>query len=253
MPWSSVAGKLLISLLVIGAVTALGSVGTVASFNATTKNSSSITTGDIYLGNTVNAGTECLSFGANPTITAANTNTCTGVFGLTSVAAEPGQPNASGNSATVKITNKGSLNATANSLTPVKGFYLYSPAACANTATGGEPFNGAGDLCNLVQIYVQQYSDASFTTNYKCVYGAAAGASCTGFDNVHTLKNFGTTETSANPLLLTDASGSAANPLNSLSSAYFKVFLYFPVPGAAADTYQGVTATLNFTWAITPQ
>ena len=73
-----------------------------------------------------------------------------------------------------------------------------------------------------------------------------------GFDNAHTLKNFGTTETSANPLLLTDASNSAANPLNSLSSAYFKVFLYFPVPGAGADTYQGVTATLNFTWTITP-
>jgi predicted ribosomally synthesized peptide with SipW-like signal peptide len=253
MPWSSAAGKLLISLLVIGAVTALGSAGTLASFNAQTTNGSSITTGDIYLGNTVNSGTECLSFGANPTITAANTNTCTGVFGLTSVAAEPGQPNASGNSASVKVTNKGSLNATANSLTPVKGFYLYSPAACANSATGGQPFNGGGDLCSLVQVYIQQYSDASFSSKYKCVYGAAAGASCTGFDNSHTLTNFGTTETSANPLLLTDASGSAANPLNSLSSAYYKIFLFFPVPISAADSYQGVTATLNFTWAITAQ
>ena len=252
MPWSSTAGKLLISLLVIGSVAALGSVGTVASFNARTSNGSSIATGDIYLGNTVNSGTECLSFGASPTITAANTNTCTGVFGLTNVAAEPGQPNASGNAATVQVTNKGSLNTTANSLTPVKGFYLYAPAACANTNTAGEPFNGAGDLCGLVQVYIQEYSDAAFTTPFKCVYGAAAGASCTGFDNAHTLKNFGTTETSANPLLLTDASNSAANPLNSLSSAYFKVFLYFPVPGAGADTYQGVTATLNFTWTITP-
>jgi predicted ribosomally synthesized peptide with SipW-like signal peptide len=253
MPWSSGAGKLLISLLVIGAVTAIGGAGTVASFNASTTNTSSVTTGDIYLGNTVNSGTECLSFGANPTITATNTNTCTGVFGLTSAAAEPGQPNAGGNSASIKVINKGSLNTTANSLTPVKGFYLYSPSACANTATAGEPYNGSGDLCGLVQVYIQQYSDATFTTKYKCNYGATSGASCTGFDSAHTLKNFGTTETSANPLPLTDASGAAANPLNSLSAAYFKIFLYFPVPSSAADTYQGVTATLNFTWAITPQ
>jgi hypothetical protein len=249
--WSGTWGRVLMTLMVVGAVAAVGGAGTVATFNATTTNASSITTGTIVLGNTVNAGTECLSYGLNPKITAANTNNCTNAFGLSSVSAEPGQPNASGNSATIKVVNKGNLNTTANAAGP-KGFYLYAPSACANSATAAQPFNGAGDLCGLAQVYIQQYSDSAFTTVYKCVYGAAAGATCTGFDISHTLTSFGTAATSASPIFVTDSGGNSASPLISGSAAYFKVFVFFPNPSSSADSYQGVTATLNFTWAITP-
>jgi predicted ribosomally synthesized peptide with SipW-like signal peptide len=249
--WSGTWGRILLTLMVVGTVAAVGGAGTLASFNATTTNSSSITTGTIVLGDTVNSGTECLSYGLSPNITAANTSTCSNVFGLSSVSAEPGQPSASGNSATVKVVNKGSLNTTANAAGP-KGFYLYAPSSCANTATAGEPFNGAGDLCSLAQIYVQQYSDAAFTTAYKCVYGAAVGATCSGFDSSHTLHALGLAATSASPIFLTDSGGNSASPLISGSAAYFKVFVFFPSPSSSADSYQGVTATLDFTWAITP-
>jgi predicted ribosomally synthesized peptide with SipW-like signal peptide len=249
--WSGTWGRVLMTLMVVGAVAAVGGAGTVASFNATTTNASSITTGTIVLGNTVNSGTECLSYGLNPTVTAANTNNCTNAFGLSSVSAEPGQPSASGNSATVKVINKGNLNTTANAAGP-KGFYLYAPSACANSATAGQPFNGAGNLCGLAQVYIQQYSNSSFTTVYKCVYGAAVGATCSGFDNSHTLTAFATAATSASPIFVTDSGGNSASPLIAGSAAYFKVFVFFPNPSSSADSYQGVTATLDFTWAITP-
>jgi predicted ribosomally synthesized peptide with SipW-like signal peptide len=249
--WSGTWGRILLTLMVVGTVAAVGGAGTLASFNSTTTNASTITTGTIVLGNTINSGTECLSYGVNPNITAANTNTCTNVFGLSSVSAEPGQPNASGNSASVKVVNKGNLNTIGNAAGP-KGFYLYTPSACANSATAGQPFNGAGDLCSLAQVYVQQYSDSAFTIAYKCVYGASAGATCSGFDAAHTLHTLGVAATSASPIFLTDSGGNSASPLISGSAAYFKVFVFFPNPSSSANSYQGVTATLDFTWAITP-
>jgi len=113
------------------------------------------------LSNQVNAGAVCLSTGGGNTDSNAN-GSCSTAFNL--AVKKPGD------SGTTDITlkNVGSLAASA-----LKGF----SGSCTDADAAGENYHGTGSPCGLVQIYIQQYSDA-FTTPSACLYGGASGSTC---------------------------------------------------------------------------
>jgi hypothetical protein len=224
--------RALITLTLAGALVAIAGPSTLASFNATTSTSTAVNTGVLVLDNTQQSGAECVSAGSGPspvTIPAANTATGCTQFAVSGATAMPGQ--AIGPFSTT-VKNVGNLDATS--------LKLYANSTCTDSATGGMPYNGGGNLCSQMQMYIQRYSDSGFTTPSSCVYGAASGASCTGFDSSHTMANFASSNTSATPIAL--------GSLTSGSSAYFKLFLSFP--SSSNDTFQGRTADIVLVWFL---
>jgi len=124
--------KLLIGLMLFGAVAYFGGGGTFASFNAETTNSgSAVSSGTLTLANQVNSGTTCLS--AN-SLTANNVNpACASVLTLTNVA-----PGVYGGVATVNVQNSGSIDASK--------FYLW---AAPVEATIGTALTTGGAITSL--------------------------------------------------------------------------------------------------------
>jgi hypothetical protein len=97
--------KLLIGLMVFGAVAYFGGGGTLASFNAETTNAgSSLGSGTLTLADQVGSGTACLSTNS---LTANNANpACSSLLALTNLA-----PGVFGGVATVNVQNTGSIDA----------------------------------------------------------------------------------------------------------------------------------------------
>jgi hypothetical protein len=219
--------RLLVGVLVVGALTALIGAGTFATFDATTSNSSTFQSGTIILSNTVTpvTGTACLSTAANSAISAGNTASCDALFAST--LQKPGQT-ATGH---LTLVNVGSLNASTLS--------LYAASACSNShAPDANGDYGVGDLCSQLQLTVQEKTDNTFTTNAACVYGTAAGAACT-FDAAHTPAAFSGSYTSLAPLTL-------AGTLNTATPRYFVISVFFP--SASNNTFQGDQDNLVLDW-----
>ncbi|HVD00306.1 MAG TPA: SipW-dependent-type signal peptide-containing protein [Candidatus Dormibacteraeota bacterium] len=243
--------QVLISLMVVGVVIGMVGSGTFASFNAVTKNTVAITSGDLVLSDKVNAGSECFSAGgvapSNPqTVTAANSGGCTGVWGITTQT--PGTA-----IAPLQMTIRNAGNLTASALD------IYAQAACADS-NNGAGYHGGGSLCGQVQLEIEQYTDSTFGTPSHCWYGSTSGSlclaeanktpggcnvsTCTTYpfsDATHTLSNFGSTITSAAPINTGALAASGGK-------AYFLVFAN--LPGTSGDTFQGRRADLTFTWHI---
>jgi spore coat-associated protein N len=207
-----------------GAATAVGA-GTFASFSASTTNGgSTFATGTLVLSNQKNAATACLSTGGGSTDT--NAGTCDALF--TTALAKPGDSGF----VDVTLKNEGSINGA--TLT------AYKNAACTNANSGS--FNGTGDLCANLQVYVQEYTSAAnrtanTTTGGTCVYGGGTASAC-AFDATKTLGAF---PASGTPLTL-------AGGLTAGASRYLRVYLQFP--STADNTFQGRQASFGFTWAM---
>jgi hypothetical protein len=91
-----------------------------------------------------------------------------------------------------------------------------------------------------VQLYIQQYSDASWTTPSTCVYGGGTASTCDFSDTAKTLSTFQSAyNTSTNGLVIGSGLGTG-------TSAYFKVAV--KLPSSADNTFQGRQATVDFTW-----
>ena len=138
--------KLLIGVMLFGAVAYLGSGGTFASFNAETTNAgTSLSSGTLTLANQVNTGTACLSMNS---LTANNANpACGSILSLTNVA-----PGVYGGVATVTVQNTGSIDAsklyfwaapvstTLNApLTQGSGVTSLTVSPLGGTVTAGDP------------------------------------------------------------------------------------------------------------------
>lgn len=215
--------KLMLSLLVVGIAAGVG-VGTFATFNAQTANPNNVfAAGTLVLSDTKLGGSACLSTGgANTDI---NAGTCDQLLNLT--VAKPGDTG----SAKLTLRNEGSLNATA--------LKLFSNA-CVNADAAAEGFHGTGLPCGKIQLTVQQYSDAAFTTPAACLYGASSGASCTFADATKTLNAFSTSFGSA-------ATGlSAGGAISSGASRYFEISV--KLPSDAGNEFQGRQGTIGFNW-----
>ena len=223
--------KVLLSIGVVAAIGALAGAGTFATFTAQTTNpSNTFADGTLVLSNTVNSGTACLSTGGGTTDTNSN-GSCDTVFSLS--------VKAPGDSGTADITleNKGSLAASV-----LKAF----SAACTPADSGGETYHGTGNPCGVIQLYIQQYSDA-FTTPSACLYGGAAGAACNFSDTAKTLTDFVSTyPDAANGL---SAGSLAASNGGNTDTTWVRVGV--KLLATANNTYQGRSASLALNWHIT--
>lgn len=218
--------KVLVTALIVAAAAITLSVGSFATFNAQTTNpNNSIAFGTLILSNTKQGGAACLSTGGGNTDSNAN-GSCDTLLSLSARA--PGD-SGSGN---LTIQNVGSLNASA--------LKLFS-TACSNSDAAGESYHGTGLPCGKVQVTVQQWSDAGFTTPSACLYGGAVGATCDFSDTTKTLAAF----VSAYP---NAAAGLGIGALNAGASRYFTISVMLPMD--ADNSYQGRQATIDFNWFI---
>ena len=219
--------RLLVGVLIIGALSALIGAGTFATFDATTTNSATFTSGTIVLSNTVNAGAACLSSGGAPIQGGAgtnNTNGCDPLFGASN--------NKPGDTATANVTLAHTGNINASKL------QLYAAGACVSSAAPDINGNrGTGALCPQLQLTVKEtLGDFATLTGAGCIYG---GAGC-AFDAAHTPGDFGANHQLAGAYNL--------GAMNAATTRYFVVSVSFPL--SSDNAYQGSKAGLVFTWNL---
>lgn len=224
--------KVLITLLVIGALATVG-VGTYATFNAQTTNANnSFATGTIVLKNGVGAST-CYSAGVAPGTagapaaiggnlgTNANSTSC-GTIATASLG-EPGTQA----TANFTLTNVGSLAGNG-------GLYVSVPTApatgaCATAAEASATYTGTGNLCTVLTVSMQD------TTSGNCILPAAAapcGATSVALSSLTT------------PVKL-------YNSLAAGAADTVAVTITFPNGAAGADNaYMGRNATFNLDWIL---
>ena len=225
----SLPRKMLLSVGVVAGLGALAGAGTFATFTAQTTNpSNTFANGTLVLSNKVNSGAVCLSTGGGTTDSNSN-GSCSTAFNLA--------VKAPGDSGTTDITleNMGSLAASA-----LKVF----SASCTDANAAGENYHGTGSPCGIVQIYIQQYSDA-FTTPSACLYGGATGATCDFSDTAKTLSSFVADHSNL-------AGGLSAGSLAASGGADTTwVRIGVKLPSTADNTYQGRSASMALNWHIT--
>ena len=225
----SLPRKVLLTMAVVAGIGALAGAGTFATFTAQTTNpSNTFANGTLVLSNKVGSGTACLSTGGGNT----NSNSNAGCDTAFSLAVK-----APGDSSTADLTleNVGSLAASA-----LKVF----SASCTDADVGAESYHGTGLPCGIVQIYIQQYSDA-FTTPSACLYGGASGASCDFSDTSKTLFTFVT----AHPNLAGGLSAGSLAANGGADTTWITVGV--KLPSTADNSYQGRSAALALNWHIT--
>lgn len=216
--------KIIVGIVSILFATSAG-VYTLASFSAQTRNpNNSFGTGTLVLSNTKQGNATCYSTGGGNTNSNVN-NGCSPLIAMT--LAKPGD------SATSRLTlkNEGSLAASA--------LQMYA-GACASSDTAGETYHGTGDMCSKVQVYVQAYSDSSFTTKSSCLFGGGTATVCDFSDVSKTVGLLSSTYSSGSPLGL--------GALASGSSDYFEIGFAFA--SNADNTYQGRSAAFDLTWQL---
>ena len=309
------AKQVLVALMVVSVGAAFANNGTFATFNATTTNAATITSGTLLLGDKVATGTECFSAGQGSptqTIGSGNSANCTSVWNAT---VSPGATNTTGTSYEVAVRNVGNINATT--------FQLYASAGNTcdsapgfNDATSGVTFKGAnqavsttqsgatsigatsttvasatglaigdviqvdtganyeqltisnivgnvlttnattknhangvavngGGLCRETQLVVAK-TNSSFNALTTCEYGNTSSGTSpfTGcaYDSTHNLRDFNdnypTGGSNPGPISL--------GAFNSGTTQYFVIDVLFP--SGADNSYQGLGASVNFTW-----
>lgn len=225
----SLPQKVLLSMGVVAGIGVLAGAGTFATFTAQTTNpTNTFANGTLVLSNTVGGGSACLSTGGGTTDTNSN-GACDTAFSLS--------VKAPGDSGTADLTleNMGSLAASA-----LKVF----SGSCTDADATGESYHGTGSPCGIVQIYIQQYSDA-FTTPSACLYGGASGATCDFSDTSKTLTAFVT----AHPNLAGGLSAGSLAANGGADTTWIRIGV--KLPSTADNTYQGRSASLALNWQIT--
>lgn len=151
--------KLLLTLMVLGAVGSSLTAGTYATFTATTGNATStFSTGTIVL-SLDNGTTTCRSTGSG-TSTDTNDHTCSPLLDFWQ------QKNNQEQTVDVALTSDGSLD----------GALTVTSEACELS------------LCGSVQLLIQRFDDPSRTGTVTCVYPTTG---CEVFDPAVTLQSFG--------------------------------------------------------------
>lgn len=206
----------------------IGTAGTWASFNATTDNPATLSTGSLVLANTVTGGSEGTCYSDDDSGIAVNASECEAVFDVP--AQQPGNAPVED---TVTLENVGTMNAAALS--------VYAPDACSSPLAGS--YNGSVSLCTKLQLVIQEYSDAGFNDEVSCIYGAGDGTTCQ-FDASLTVDQFVSDHGDfASGVAIGDLQAGAANRR------------YFRVAAQLADdtdnnSVQGREAVFSLTWRI---
>lgn len=221
--------KLMVSIMVIASIGTLAS-GTLATFTAQTGSQNNvIQTGTLALSEGV-GGNTCLSYGtlgAGNTLQNNNNNTGCVPFTFTNYATPTAMAYANFTLQNVGSTDGLSLRASASS--------------CTSAADAAQTYSGGGNLCNQLLIYIQEYTDATFTTaTAACAYPSGASP-CSFGTNPQNLSGFIT----ASPNLVANglmAKGTAGD------TRYFRVAV--ELPSTSNNTFQGMKATLTYTWEL---
>lgn len=235
--------KLLLSLIVVGALGSFTARGTYALLNGEDTNpNGSIAAGTMTMDNSVNGGTACSSQSG-----AGNVNTgCTTVFSsgmlypIASATPTAGQYT----SGIVSITNTGSLPGSLST-------YL---SACTASQTTGSPSAGGTNPCcpggaypctdglkGSLDFFLQECTSATGSTCNtpfaSCLYPASTSAACTFVDDsLGDFNSFHHDNTHYLPLG-TIAAG---------ATRYFQIAVAEPID--AGNGLQGETATMSFYW-----
>lgn len=214
----------LMLLTVVGLVAiAAGGSGTFATFSAETTNpGNTFATGTIVLSNTVNAGTACLSSGGAGGVNTNINATCDQIFNAS--VKKPGDSYVADH---LDLQNAGSLAASVLKLTA---------GSCVTSDAAGQTYHGTGDLCPLLDVYVQEWTSNTYATPSTCWYGGGSASTC-AFDDTKTLA----TLNSASPFTLTGGLGAG-------SHRYFTVGI--ELQNGAGNSVQGRSAAADLTWHI---
>lgn len=216
-----------IALLLSGVLLGTGGAGGFvwANFTAQTRNpGNAFAAGTLVLSNTKVSGSTCYSSSAGSTDSNNNTS-CAQL-----VAMSLKKP---GDSATSRIIIKDEGSLDASALQVFAG-------SCAAADASGESYHGTADPCAKVQVYVQQYSDSSFTTKSSCLFGGGTATVCDFSDTTKTVGLLTTTYSSSSPLAL--------GALTAGASDYLEIG--FALASNADNTYQGRAATFDLTWQL---
>ena len=149
--------KWIVGALAAGILVTVAGAGTFASFSASTTNPNNVfSTGAIELSNTKQSGTTCVSGTTGPGGGAqanldSNATSCDALINLT--LAKPGGPAQEGR---IALANTGDYDG-------LLQFFL--PGAGCTSATVASPA-GSGNLCDKLEVYIQEHSDASFTHSF---------------------------------------------------------------------------------------
>ena len=211
-------------IVVVGLLTVVGA-GTFATFNARTTNPGNLfATGSLVLGNTKTSGATCLSTAGGTTDANVN-DACDQLFDLT--VRKPGDSA----TARLSVANVGSVAASA--------LRVFS-ARCDDADVAAETYHGTGSPCGQVQLVIQRYSDATFSTPVECVYGGGTASTCDFSDATKTLAAFRAVHADA-------ASGrTVGTGLAAGATRHLEVRLLLPV--TADNSLQGRQATVDLTW-----
>lgn len=246
--------KVLLSLIVIGALGSITVHRVYASFNTDLVNGgSTISDGTLTLENSVGAGSACTSLSA-ATLNNAN-SVCDQLFTDASLNF-PGVPQ----TVNVTIKNTGSLEA--------RTLEVWMPSCTKQTSTYvngtrvNVPVVGSGDPCaaNGVEFYIQEMTDNTFATAKQC-WWPNTNATCGAFGSIASFISAGYTAapglrlwtylvTHPSPALaradgtISDSTISPAPP----ATRYFTIVM--EEPPTASDTLQGEAATFPLTWHV---
>jgi predicted ribosomally synthesized peptide with SipW-like signal peptide len=227
--------------LAVGAVAAAGA-GTFASFSASTQNPDNVfSTGAIELSNTKQGGTACLS---------GHTGTGTG-----SPASNLDSNGNAGCDALIDLTLQGPGD-TANGRLALAntgdydGLLQFWLNGCTNDAVVTP--SGSGNLCDKLEVYIQEFNSTYTTPVASCVfpYSASAACSATWAGSSDTLTDLASSATSAAPKPTT------AVALNEAATKHYQVSLRFADGGFDANgngvdnQYQNRRASFGLTWRL---
>ena len=223
----SSAKRLLIGLIVLGALAGVVGGVSFATFTAQTTNpTNTFSTGTLVLSDQKDTGTACLSTGGGNSDTNSNSTGCEDLIAA-------GASDTS-TTHTVTVKNEGSIAASA--------FELWS-ASCTTSDAPGESFHGTGDACGLIQLTI--HDDTNNTCYYPTTtFGIPASGACT-LTSGKTLSDFASNANSSHIALKGDGTN------NGLGAGSNVVFTVQTSRATAGNTLQGRRASLDFTWKIT--
>lgn len=246
--------KVLVSLMVLGALAALIHPGTFATFNASTKQDATVTTGDIIL-DTNYASHDCVSSGGqDPTgsVTVTSANDSTGGTACQVVFSTPFKAGAA-QTLNFQLKNIGNVNASTLSVYASGTCVSSGAATTSGTLIGGGTVtysgNAANNLCRQTEMYLGECSTNACTaqTGYNCIWGSGTTTSGTlpncGFvntqlvDSATAANSFDSSCTSASQCPTTKTA------LNSGSTRYFQFGEQVIDPGNANNDWQALKAT----------
>jgi hypothetical protein len=232
--------KILLSMIVVGALGSVTVHRTFAFMSEQTNMASTAASGTMQLSTTVGANTACLSINDTDPVNVPNANkSCPGL--IVAALNYPGVVK----TVDVAIQNTGTVDAAK--------LQVWMPGGCTavNTSTVAGlttvPVAGAGNPCAAnggVQLKIEEYSDNTKSTINNCWYPQSnSGAACTAFGDIATFPT-----AAPNRKLYVAYAAPYLPILAAGATRYFKISM--ELPPTANDNLQGRAAQFALTWHI---